>query len=400
MKIRFKLKGITGLILSAGLTGIFALYVSARVGYLMLYAIVLAPVISFVMSLCFSKAISVKVDIASAILAKRDLSSYKIHITNHLILPTPAIYVELYDSPVVRCDVKKYIVSVMPMSKKTVDVNMYAKFCGPTYVGVSMVSFTDWLGMFTFEMRNLDYKGMRADFSVIPEINSISLNDENVMRIISISNHAEESDETVEASVNTFSGFPGYNSREYIPGDPLKRINWKQSAKRDKLLVRLDDEMSSSTISIILDSQIDIKDSDVAYINKLPEYNFYEEYEIQSAIAQETVENALGLAKLLINNNYTINFHAKHGSTFAEYRVEDEAELEYLRIQLANVLVSNKSAGVRFPAGMESNNVSVVVTAFDNPYMMDVLAQSIDISRVVTYSTLTSSKVQGGVENV
>ena len=46
---------------------------------------------------------------------------------------------------------------------------------------------------------------------------------------------------------------PGYEHREYVEGDPLKRVNWKLSSKKNKLMVRLDEAASSVQPLIVLD---------------------------------------------------------------------------------------------------------------------------------------------------
>ena len=399
MKIRFKGKGIIGIILASGLAWIFALFLSGRVGYLMAFTIILAPVVSFILSYIFAKSIEVTVDIEDGILSKRDRTSYSITVRNSALLPTPPILITLYDSPVVRSKEKKYLVSVMPKHDTVIDVDLYARFCGPAMVGVSKVEFTDFLGIFEFELTDLKYEELKANLGVIPEVNDISLNDENIMKIISASRHSDESDETVEAEINTFSGFPGYNSRDYIPGDPLKRINWKQSAKRGKLLVRLDDEMSSSTINIVLDSVIDTKPLDLKELRMRPEYEFYEEDEIIPAIVQETIENALGIMRLLVNNNYTVTFFAKGSADYVNYHVDDEASLEYVRIELATVGMKDNSEGSRFPGGYDAQNVSVFVTPVEDPYTYDILGLFTDISKVIMYPTLSFDNIKGGAPN-
>jgi hypothetical protein len=47
---------------------------------------------------------------------------------------------------------------------------------------------------------------------------------------------------------------PGYTHREYTEGDPVRRINWKLSSKRDTYMVRLDDEIEAMQQVIVLDS--------------------------------------------------------------------------------------------------------------------------------------------------
>ena len=86
-----------------------------------------------------------------------------------------------------------------------------------------------------------------------------------------------------------FGGFPGYDNREYVPGDPLKRINWKQSAKRNKLLVRLDDEMAARAIHVVLDSVFEKHKVNVERAARMHQYRDLAEDEILPKIAEDAV---------------------------------------------------------------------------------------------------------------
>ncbi|WP_138493391.1 DUF58 domain-containing protein [Paenibacillus pinistramenti] len=50
------------------------------------------------------------------------------------------------------------------------------------------------------------------------------------------------------------SGPPGYAVRAYLPGDPLKAVNWKISARRGELTVRAPEEDQGITALILLDT--------------------------------------------------------------------------------------------------------------------------------------------------
>lgn len=60
--------------------------------------------------------------------------------------------------------------------------------------------------------------------------------------------------EEINSGLTTTSGFPGYEHREFVEGDSLKRVNYKISAKKDKLMVRLDEPVSSLRLAVILDN--------------------------------------------------------------------------------------------------------------------------------------------------
>ena len=135
-----------------------------------------------------------------------------------------------------------------------VKITYEARISGPSVVGVEQIRVTDYLGLMSFKIKKSDDTTNRKMVKVIPDIAEISVKDDRILKIMQLSMNADDSDDTVESSMHMLGGFPGYENREYVPGDPLKRINWKQSAKRDKLLVRLDDEMASRSATVLLDS--------------------------------------------------------------------------------------------------------------------------------------------------
>lgn len=64
-----------------------------------------------------------------------------------------------------------------------------------------------------------------------------------------------EDEEAEEGRPVMSGGLPGYEHREYFPGDPLRRINYKLSAKKRRLMVRLDESNGlASTNLLIADS--------------------------------------------------------------------------------------------------------------------------------------------------
>ena len=83
----------------------------------------------------------------------------------------------------------------------------------------------------------------------IPEINSSNALFRTINDIV-ITSDDEEEDSPLAFSANSTAG---YEHRDYIQGDPLKRINWKLSSKRNKLMVRLDEASASVQPVVIID---------------------------------------------------------------------------------------------------------------------------------------------------
>lgn len=61
-----------------------------------------------------------------------------------------------------------------------------------------------------------------------------------------------EDEEAEEGRSVMSGGLPGYEHREYFPGDPLRRINYKLSAKKRRLMVRLDESNGLASTNLLI----------------------------------------------------------------------------------------------------------------------------------------------------
>ena len=81
----------------------------------------------------------------------------------------------------------------------------------------------------------------------------------------------------IENIINSFGSksetrkeeIPGNDLRAYYPGDPLSGINWKVSARFDKLTVRVPDKLDTRTVSVFIEPEnVPEKDRDTEYIKR------------------------------------------------------------------------------------------------------------------------------------
>lgn len=74
-----------------------------------------------------------------------------------------------------------------------------------------------------------------------------------------------EDDETEGSNSMMSGGLPGYEHREYAAGDSPKRVNYKLSAKRGKLMVRLDEPAASAPVTVLIDGGAEPVCGDIAF---------------------------------------------------------------------------------------------------------------------------------------
>lgn len=316
-------KGIIGYIVAIILTIIFALFLNANVGWYMLIALTLAPVLSVFFAWLTRKTVDIEAKIDDSILEKGDKISMHIVLHNRFLFPTTPIEIKLLNAPGVNNEKTIFTASVLPFQKKEMEVDFTAKICGKSVIGIEEVAVNDFLGVFKFK-KKIDPTCFRAECKVLPKINDISSKDDRIIKVMQDSLMWDDGEDTKEKQTVGFGGFPGYDKREYVPGDPIKRINWKQSAKTGKLYVRLDEEVNATSVNVVLDGYFDTR-------------NIYNPY----VIAEDAIENALGIAMTMVKCNYKVNFYVKTSEVFECFNIEDEKDVENLRYVLAGYEFSN-----------------------------------------------------------
>lgn len=342
-------KGIISYILALALTVFFALYLNATVGWFMLIALILAPLLSVFFTLLTSLFTKVDIGMEDCVLAKGDRCRMKIHIRNSSLFPTTPLEIEMSDEDGVKCQDKQVIVSLLPFDKQAFDVTFTAKISGPAIIGIKSVRATDYLGIMSFKVHKISYETLKRSVAVIPNVADISMRDDKILKVMQASYQSDDNEDTIEACNSILGGFPGCDNREYIPGDPLKRINWKQSAKRGKLLVRLDDVLSSKSVNLVLDSSFFKENIKADKIAESSRYRDVSKEDIVLKIAEDAVETALGIARALVLSGYTVKFYLAGETGFKQYDMEDERDIENVRLIMAEYKFDYDGQKDRFP---------------------------------------------------
>lgn len=377
------IKRVISYVLALMVSVIFALYLNANVGWYMLIALIIAPLISVFFAFITAKSVKVSCDITECVLSKGDKYSITATISNRFIFPTTPIEIYVLNGDGVKSRDKRILCSVLPLSDCRVKIRFDAKICGPSYVGIEQVRVTDYLGLWSFKLKKTNYIAMQKKVAVIPDIADISIRDDRILKVMHASMNADDSEDTIETSMRTFGGFPGYDNRDYVPGDPIKRINWKQSAKRDRLLVRLDDEMASRSTVLVLDS---------TFVKTYVETGADEER--IPKLAEDAVENALGIAKSLVLSNYTVKMHVRENEGFVCYDITDDKDIEAVRLKMADYTFLNEDIGERFSKEVLTECESGMVISTPGAYadLYGYLEDKVDISKLSVFSAYEESR--------
>lgn len=375
MKIKILLNGIINYAAAVALAVVFALYMSGRVGWFITIAFICAPVISVLLTKLCAARLSVECENDFHALCKGESCQFRLRVVNDFFLPSPPVMIDASDSPRAVCGKKGCSVSVMPYSAESVSFEFTARICGPADIGVKKISVTDFFGLFSFQLKNADMSGLSVSVPVIPDIADVQADDTVIKSALTASMLADDSEETTEAAMNTFGGFPGFENREYVPGDPLKRVNWKQSAKRGKLLVRLDDETACSSIAVVLDSTfVSDKIFPPAFLGD-DMFSGCTAEDVVPMIAQSAVENSLGTVRTLMESGCAVSFVMMTNDGWISYPAADDNDISVLRTELASYQFESAYGKSRFPYD-ELSQRSCSVAIMCTPYLDKALSDA------------------------
>lgn len=385
-KIPRKWSDIPGYLLSIGLCVIFALYCSGRVGWFLVLTLVCAPVLSFFFLLLFRKSILADCSLSHPLCAKGEHCTLTVTLRNRCLLPSPSIEVELYDAPAISCTGLKASVSLLPRSTQNFSFTFTAAICGASGIGIREIRIRDYLGLFSFSVPAPEM----LPLNVVPDIADVSSEEEYIRQIYRLSEETGDSEETVDSASALSSGFPGYDHREYIPGDPLKRMNWKLSARRDKLYVRLDEETASSTVCIFLHDTCQISKEDLENLpSKL--YAVKKPGAEIPLLVQNAMETSLGAARVLLSNHLSIQYIYKDMQThsYCSITLHKEEELPEFARALASFTIEITEDAIG-NASAFSTDIKNILGQSDVPVLIFTIGhpEDIGIPGSVVYSAL------------
>ena len=272
-----------------------------EMGMILAAFLVFAPLVSLVFAVHGRNRLNIKVSCDAYVNKGSDLK-VRVIVEKEGRLPLPIIEIVPYASEVFDDAGKTYRLSMFSDERAEFTFSVRAKTGGNGSIAVKAAYSCGFLGFIRFKLK----KGLPEAVSVgvvpqIPEIKASSQLFRSIADIVMTTDDDEDNDTSMLFSANTA---PGCEHREYVQGDPLKRINWKLSSKRDKLMVRLDEAASAVQPLIVLDLYRK-KEADPAY----------------AVITEEKILSAVfGLLGVLVKQGIacTFMYYASDGSITVE----------------------------------------------------------------------------------
>lgn len=230
-------------------------YLDGTAGIMLTAALICAFVISLILTLAVMGTITVNISADKDILVKGETLSCIVRLGNKIILPAPVIEIETDCTPQLTIGTSPiYKGALAGRTANVIKIPMTARYSGTAHIMIKRVTLTDYLGIFAFRLK---VPADELDFtvSVYPNIPDVEAQTDFLKTTNKFSSDDDEEEESDEISL-TLTGLPGYDHRQYYPGDPIKRINWKLSSKRDIYMIRLDEQIRGAGQMFFLDCPV------------------------------------------------------------------------------------------------------------------------------------------------
>jgi hypothetical protein len=243
-------KSIISVLAVAFLVYIFTFYIDGEMGIILLAFVAFAPLVSLFITLYARNRLKVSFS-CDAYVPKGSKLVVDVKVEKTGAFPVSVVEICPYASEIFVQNIKKRKLCMLNENKRTFRLEIDSLVGGNGEVGIYAVYSCGFLGFMKFAVKTpLPQPVSVGVIPQIPEIKSSSQLFRAIADVVLTSDDDEENDTAMLFSANTS---PGYEHREYEHGDPLKRINWKLSSKKQKLMVRLDEAAASVQPVLVLD---------------------------------------------------------------------------------------------------------------------------------------------------
>lgn len=230
---------LAGYIEALAFAVIFMLYISGESGWILIYILLGAIALSVLTFLPSYRNAEVSGGGFAGVYSVGDKVSAEFSFAGHgfCILPYVTMSGCFMGQPFeARC-------SVFGRHGGKIHLTAEAQNCGLNRMFIREIVFRDFLGIIEYRMK---LRPEECAAAVLPR-EAEYIGPEIMPILLPSSDDSEESGDTVISG-----GVPGYEHREYAPGDSPKRINYKLSMKRHTLMVRKDEGACAEYIDIML----------------------------------------------------------------------------------------------------------------------------------------------------
>ena len=197
-----------------------------RMSYTFLYAVVLMPVFSAVISWLSLYGLSVSQTAEKDMVIKGEEVKFNITAVNKGIFITPVLsFIFIKSHYAVQSDAADQTLTMPARSRREIAFTLAGRYRGVYYVGLERLQAVDFLGLFRINRRWAG-KTQLVVYPRVMEISGYPLSMNLMSKSFSRFDVREEDYSTVS------------DLRPYLPSDSMKRIHWKMSARKSSFIVK------------------------------------------------------------------------------------------------------------------------------------------------------------------
>ncbi|MDR0198097.1 MAG: DUF58 domain-containing protein [Oscillospiraceae bacterium] len=323
------MKVIASYLLIFALIILFALFLDATSVFFVLIIFISAVLLSAAVHIYALRVFDAEISVNRVIVEKGEKIELTVRVSKAAFFLPSVFEIKLMPSYHFKCGDDLYAV----MLKRTEQEHAFileSAFWGTGSVGIEWIKCGDILGIFSYLGRfakviTKNYCRVKI-FPSVPDLSERS----ELVRVLEESSAYDDNEQTREIPA-AIVGFPGYEHRDYTPGDSLKSINWKLSAKRDRLLVRKPEAFAGGDQVFVLDNSLSVHGETLS----------------ARASEQLALEAMLALTRTLIKQELVCRVYVRLSGGWAFFAIDGENGIEALRFALTEY--SYGGTGERIP---------------------------------------------------
>lgn len=302
-----------------GIALVVMYFLNGTFGILIAAALGCAFFISAVVTLIVMHSVRIEFELDKSSVSKGEQLNCVITLSKKIMIPTPIIDLHISCTPQLSKKTDICRVSLAGQKINKVEIPLTAKYSGAAKVSVDKILISDYLGIFRFRLKNAAANSV-LKLPVYPNIPDVPIQTDFLKTAVLFSDNDndDEEEETDETAIGQ-TGQPGYDHREYYPGDPIKRINWKLSSKRDIYMIRLDEKVTESGQVFFLDSP------------KLPEND------VNLSVRDNVIEGMLAVFIMVVREGRETTFFFADKDTWHRVDIRTALDIYTLQEKLANL---------------------------------------------------------------
>lgn len=242
------LKNIFGICFIWFMIFVFTFYIDGETGVILAYFALSSALLSYIIAYFARKRIKIRFECEEYV-KKGSALKLKINTEKTGIMPLAFIDLFIGMSETLGEQDRHYKLSLAFKNSEEFEINLKGITGGNGKIFIKEVCSSGFFGIVSY---NAETPLQSKSIGIIPDIPEIHASNELFRAIndIVVTSDDEEQDSPLAFSANSVAG---YEHREYIQGDSLKRVNWKLSSKRNKLMVRLDEASASVQPVVLID---------------------------------------------------------------------------------------------------------------------------------------------------